>query len=460
MKKVYLFGAGNNAYGVIKFIGKENIIGIVDNEKKKQGDIFCELPIIGFEKFLEIYENERVVITAAMYDKIEEQLKQNGIDNYTIAPMIIMGLTPMEEIIKDKGLLSRQDIYIMGYNIISEKLEEYLLKDNFKGDIYYVSDDEKEKNEIVYQGHKYITFENLPSMVEIIVCKERLTDSEIQKLKNHKRYFDIYENNEKRKKYEETLKIYHKKHEGQKCFIVGNGPSLQMKDLEKIQNLNIPTFGVNLIYKMYPSTYWRPTYFVITEYNIYRTYYDEINELRSDNLFIKDFYPLSETPHISGVNYYPGYARRTYMEQQQFSNDITKAVYAGTSVTYDTIQIASYMGFKEIYLIGVDFSYLNDPAEKGNHVYDSVTVDKRKVAGISNISVTLNAFQKAREYADVNGIKIYNATRGGKLEIFERKEIDQVLAEMCKTQIFENARMSYNALICNKSIDIIHVELL
>ena len=39
MNKVYIFGAGNNAYGVVSYIGCENVIAIIDNEKKKQGNI-------------------------------------------------------------------------------------------------------------------------------------------------------------------------------------------------------------------------------------------------------------------------------------------------------------------------------------------------------------------------------------------------------------------------------------
>jgi len=36
------------------------------------------------------------------------------------------------------------------------------------------------------------------------------------------------------------------------------------------------------------------------------------------------------------------------------------------------------------------------------------------------------AFEKAKEYADGHGIKIYNATRGGKLEVFERVNFDDL----------------------------------
>ena len=46
MDKIYIFGAGNNAYGVISYVGFENVIAIIDNEKKKQGDSVLGLSLI------------------------------------------------------------------------------------------------------------------------------------------------------------------------------------------------------------------------------------------------------------------------------------------------------------------------------------------------------------------------------------------------------------------------------
>ena len=46
------------------------------------------------------------------------------------------------------------------------------------------------------------------------------------------------------------------------------------------------------------------------------------------------------------------------------------------------------------------------------------------------MDVTYNAFEVAKQYADSHEIKIYNDTRGGKLEVFERKNLDEVFAEM------------------------------
>jgi hypothetical protein len=39
----------------------------------------------------------------------------------------------------------------------------------------------------------------------------------------------------------------------------------------------------------------------------------------------------------------------------------------------------------------------------------------------------IEAYREAKKYADLHNIKIYNATRGGMLEVFERVDLDKVL---------------------------------
>ena len=43
--------------------------------------------------------------------------------------------------------------------------------------------------------------------------------------------------------------------------------------------------------------------------------------------------------------------------------------------------------------------------------------------------VAVNSYQKIKEYAEQRGIKIYNATRGGYLEVFERVNLDELLRD-------------------------------
>ena len=53
---------------------------------------------------------------------------------------------------------------------------------------------------------------------------------------------------------------------------------------------------------------------------------------------------------------------------------------------------------------------------KGNYYYPINQFDK-----------VMPDYDEARRYCDDNGIKIYNATRGGKLESFVRVDVDKLL---------------------------------
>lgn len=430
MEKVYLFGGGNNAYGVIAYLGRENIIAIVDNEPKKQGKQLLGISIIGFSDYVNCQDGETIVITTAMFEEIIRQLENNGIENYTIAPMIIMGIADADQIIKEWRLFEKNNLVIIGCNIVSEKICNLLFTINPRMNIKVVVNTSFEIDLASRLKLQTITYDEIEDNDQILLCKESLDSIEKMTLNRCGNVYDVFSlMPESNRIYKSRLELLKGIHDNEECFIVGNGPSLLLEDLEKIHELGIPSFGLNMIYKLYNSTKWKPAYYVVTEYNIYRTYYDEIKELPHENMFIKNFYYKEDTPDLENANYYPGYAKRGYYDNQRFSNDISQVVYAGYTVAFDALQIAVYMGFKTIYLIGMDFSYLNDPSEKGNHVYDNISTEKRVAVGRIYLDASIEAMKSAKKYADEHRINIYNATRGGKLEVFERVDIDNIFAE-------------------------------
>ena len=112
-----------------------------------------------------------------------------------------------------------------------------------------------------------------------------------------------------------------------------------------------------------------------------------------------------------------------------FSDDFSRKVYNGSTVTYVCIQLAVYLGFKEIYLLGVDYNYspntknhFTDQREPDD-VFDGINGQNR----IQDISYT--AFQKAKEYASEHGIKIINATKKTQLDVFEQVEFETLFCE-------------------------------
>ena len=116
-----------------------------------------------------------------------------------------------------------------------------------------------------------------------------------------------------------------------------------------------------------------------------------------------------------------------------FSEIIEDHICGGGTITYAAIQIAAYMGFSEIYLLGVDHNYASS-SFKDNKVSANDVAGSYFEGMPTNIKMTkpntdnsTRSFIKAKEYGDSHGIKIYNSTRGGKLEVFPRKSLEEVI---------------------------------
>ena len=222
---------------------------------------------------------------------------------------------------------------------------------------------------------------------------------------------------------------YKNLHKGKRCFIIGNGPSLKPEDLDLLNNEI--TFGTNRIYGIYGKTKWRPTYYCIQDFML-------INDLISD-IIVKTkeskirFFPINNyRKHYKILNrqknikYFYLNIKGFNPQLPRFSEDISKEVFEGQTITYTALQIAIYMGFKEIYLLGIDHSY-SIVENKNGIIENKNTSDYFSGApteGVTkrpyNIDNTTLAYLSARNYAEKNGVKIYNTTRGGKLDIFER----------------------------------------
>jgi hypothetical protein len=113
-----------------------------------------------------------------------------------------------------------------------------------------------------------------------------------------------------------------------------------------------------------------------------------------------------------------------------FSHNIANVVYSGQTVTYSMIQFAAYMGFKEIYLIGVDCNYSKDNSViSAESYFDKRLFNASRTYAAPEVDTNLLAYARAKEVCDQKGIKIYNATRGGKLEIFPRADFDSLFEQ-------------------------------
>ena len=255
----------------------------------------------------------------------------------------------------------------------------------------------------------------------------RIVDSIIARYRNFKaKHWHLFPAG----RYIASLKNIHK---GKRCFIIGNGPSLTVADLNKIADNGEITFGFNRIYKIFPETNWRPTYYFSQDYKLLYGSIKEVNELSLPNKFIPIELHWHEHLNSKGVKYFH-MINQHEGAKYAFSDDVSKYVVASNTVTYTAIQFAVYMGITDIYMIGIDHSFQKVLDSEGNIIEDPNAKDyfipnyttEQEDVYIPRLDLSTLTYVSAKEYADSHNINIYNATRGGKLEVFPRVDFDSL----------------------------------
>lgn len=239
----------------------------------------------------------------------------------------------------------------------------------------------------------------------------------------------IYGSNERR------LLKYHNKYYGKRCFVIGNGPSLRIEDLDMLKSNGDYCFACNKIYKVFGKTSWRPNFYACTDSAVFRQNYYSILKQKEYQKFFGANLPLQDKIRQDPDNIRINYATKR-IERTRFNPKAT-FIYSGGTVTYVLITLAWLMGFREIYLIGCDHSYgffsgkksgsMESTAETNNDYFMKNYMRPGEKINVGNLDRSEQGYIIARNYIESHGGKIFNATRGGKLEVFPRADLDEVL---------------------------------
>ena len=204
-------------------------------------------------------------------------------------------------------------------------------------------------------------------------------------------------------KYSTELRKFRNKHDGESCFIVGNGPSLSPDDLEVLHKNNIPTFGFNRIFLMFDKTDWRPTYYISQDEKMLRNCMEQVNEMDLPYKLI----PL-QLKYYFGINIKDAIYFNMQADDSVTFGKFANIVGNSNTVAYTAAQLAAYMGFKKIYLIGVDHSFSVVKNDKGeiirdenakDYFTDSYNADKDELY-IPNLDASTRTFLKMKKNCD------------------------------------------------------------
>ena len=222
------------------------------------------------------------------------------------------------------------------------------------------------------------------------------------------------------------------KYKGQRGFVIGNGPSLKLDDLNMlIQEVSIAS---NKIFMIFKDTPWRPTVYSIVDDLVWEKIYDQLPAKKLVPVITSQL-PAKSIPHHTAK--YLGNAADLYSSGQGlcFSQNVCEGFYGGYSVTFENLQLAAHMGLNPIYLIGCDHYYHGESevtpqsqvteGTQANHFIPGYRAPG-EIVNPAPIKEMTQAYEVAKKYGDEHGIKIYNATRGGHLEAFPRVCFDEL----------------------------------
>lgn len=231
--------------------------------------------------------------------------------------------------------------------------------------------------------------------------------------------FGFYKENRRK------LKSFKDKYKGRRCFIICNGPSLKNIDFSLLKNEI--TIGMNRIYLMKNQNGFEPTYLACVDKKSQIAQFSE----DLDNLTIPCFFNFEMRKFFSKKD-------NQFFIQGRFSpkfqTDSSMLLGNGKSVTYYAMQLAYYMGFQEVYVIGKDHSY-NTTEKAGVGIKATGNEDNHFIKGYYKPGMNWDApdyraeeynYQLTREAFEKAGRIIRNATIGGKLEIFERVDFNSL----------------------------------
>ena len=422
--KYILFGAGITGLATLKYYGNDRIAAVIDNDKNKIGRNYGGIPVISFESYLKEYKDSLIILSiySKHYFNCIEQIKNNGIKNYFTSPPVLYGLETPEEFAQNNKLAECSHVVFFGSNPITERIEAYL-RNNSNISIGYIDnqlcrlDNNKDK----------INLEDLQKEDTLVLTTNEM-ETPIRNILSRTfkgKIVDIYHYQEERKEQYMYLEQYKNQYRGKRCFVIGNGPSLRSEDLMRLEQHKEISFAANGIFHIYNKVLWRPTHYMLCDAIAYKSMYEDIKKIENENAFIADFC-YTNFPKTNKANRFYLINKLSKLNRFEFSTDVVKGLDSGKTITYVMIQMACYMGVKEIYLLGVDWTGGKGTGVGRIDFYEGESARIENNCAYDLFDEEKYAFESALEYANAHGIKIWNATRGGELEVFERVDFDSL----------------------------------
>jgi hypothetical protein len=218
-------------------------------------------------------------------------------------------------------------------------------------------------------------------------------------------------------------------HHGKRAFIIGNGPSLKNTDLSFLRDEY--TFGMNRIYLLFPGLGFQTSYYLAINTLVVEQCAEDIRALNMPKFLSWRSHPAYQAAGNNRPENDEGaiYLHTTYTGPK-FARDARGRLWEGATVTYVALQMAFYMGFEQVILVGVDHSFsaqgkpnttVTSQGEDRDH-FDGAYFGKGFRWQLPDLETSEKGYHIARQAYESAGRQVLDATIGGKLQVFPKIE--------------------------------------
>lgn len=216
---------------------------------------------------------------------------------------------------------------------------------------------------------------------------------------------------------------FENKHQGERCFILGNAPSLKEEDLFLLKNETV--FICNKGYNALDIGLTHYNYYILADLEVAMVNSKEIEDKINSPRFIssditkkKNFQRVYKKPFVQ-------FKRNSNAHFKQFPKRFDNGWDRVLTVVLDAIIIAYFMGFSKIYLLGVELDY----SSNNTHFYpDDDREIKHKDDIPSQLDTILDKFLLIKNHFNNKNIEFINCTTNWKYtNILPNKKLREVL---------------------------------
>lgn len=227
-------------------------------------------------------------------------------------------------------------------------------------------------------------------------------------------------------KNKESLNQLKDKYAGKRLFLICNGPSIKDMDLSHLKDEY--TMCLNRFYIYFDKIGFTPNFLVCVEELVLDQFSEDLNNLSTQTFVNWRFHERMDKCL---------YLKEGYSFNPFFQTDLSKPMHFGGTVTFASLQLAYWMGFKEVIIIGMDHSFKEKGTpstvevrnyEKDESHFDPNYFPKGIKWKLPDLQKSEYGYKLANDFYKKNNRAIIDATVGGQCTIFPKADFDAIIS--------------------------------